>query len=116
MKMILALPREGLADRSSSYATRKSFKSQAEHSCLDVIKSSALKYVKKKDAVIVCVSGFAANQSSVSVINESLSDLGCESVVFLVESEKLMKSIKRKIDKRRQKANIIHGSLLRVSM
>ena len=113
--MILALPREEQLDRSSSHAAKKSLKSQVEHSHLDVFKSSALKYVKKKDSVIVCLSEFAANQSSLSVINESLSDLGCESVVFLLENEKLIKSIKRKIERRGQKANIMRGSLLRVS-
>ena len=112
--MIIAIPREDIFDNRFGDEKGESFKSQKEHSYLDVIKLNALKYVRKEDSVLVCISECAANQSSVCHILDIIVESGCEDVVFLIENDKLIKSVKKKTAKRGRKVNIVRGSLLQV--
>ena len=112
--MILAIPREEFFSKKFGDEKEESFKSQTEHSCLDVIKFNALKYVRKEDYVVVCLSECTANQSTVVHILDIIVDSGCENVVFLIENDKLIKSIKKKTAKRGRRVNIVPGSLLQV--
>ena len=114
--MILALPKSKISEKGCRDEEESSFKSQIEHSYLDVLNFSALKYVKKEDSVVVSISESVANISFVVHILDSIVESGCEDVVFLIKNDKLIKSITKKVGKRGRKINVVRGSLLNVGI
>ena len=115
--MFIAIPKERYLVKKQYDAELGSFKSQTEDSYLEVIKNHALKYVKRDDDVLVMIGrSLPANESSLGHVQQVLREAGCKNVTFLLENDKLIKSIKKKVGKKGGHLDMIQGSPMVVSM